>query len=153
MNAKNIVCTLLALVAGCAAALADDLPEVPGIIGITPADAGSCIAVYVPMDEGTALSGILWYNNDGLVVYPEVLVASGVDASPEPVSSAFVVGTDVSGGSSAWSELALSEPTRPRATGSTWCSDCRKVASTRRTAKAAAPASASPRAPTASPAG
>ena len=101
---------LVALVA--AAALADDpaLPETPGIIGMTPVPAGACMAVYVPMAEGTALAGVAWYNNDGSVVFPQVLVASGVAGYPEPVSGAYPVATDVSGVSSGWSELMFSEP-------------------------------------------
>ena len=110
---RKIDLTALALVAlVAAAALADDpeLPETPGIIGMTPVPAGACMAVYVPMAEGTALAGVAWYNNDGSVVFPEVLVASGVAGYPEPVSGAYPVATDVSGVSSGWSELMFSEP-------------------------------------------
>ena len=92
-------------------ALSDEsLPEVPGIIGMQIVEEGSCIAVFVPMNTGDALSGFLWYNNDGLIVYPEILVASGLASGPEPASAAYPVASDVVGQSSAWSTVTFSEP-------------------------------------------
>jgi len=70
----------------------------------------ACLALYIPMAEGTALTGLLWYSNDGTVVFPEVLVASGVAGAPEPVTAAMPVALAVNGESSAWSELEFSEP-------------------------------------------
>jgi len=52
----------------------------------------------------------MWYNNDGSVVFPEVLVASGVAGYPEPAASAFLVATNVCGATSSWSEATFSEP-------------------------------------------
>jgi len=86
------------------------LPEVPGIIGMTPVEEGSCMAVYVPMEPGYALSGVMWYNNDETVVFPEVLVASGVAGIPESAATALLVAAEVSGASLDWSRLDFSEP-------------------------------------------
>ena len=110
-NVSNQAVLLITL-AIAAIAFADEpnVPEVSGIIGMTPVEVGSCMAVYVPMEADRALSGVLWYNNDETVVFPEVLVASGVDGSPEPVSAAYAVADDVSGLSSDWSELVFAEP-------------------------------------------
>lgn len=88
----------------------DGTPIVSGVIGMTPVEEGACLAVYVPMEDTHALSGILWYNNDETVVFPEVLVASGVAGSPEPVSAAYLVAESVSGASLDWSEVTFSEP-------------------------------------------
>jgi hypothetical protein len=103
---------LVVLLTASLAANADppDLPDVPGIIGMSPVPEGACMAIYIPVPAGSALTGLIWYNNDGEVVFPEVLVASGVAGEPEPVSSAYLVAEDVSGESSGWSELEFSEP-------------------------------------------
>jgi len=52
----------------------------------------------------------MWYNNDETTTFPRVLVASGVDGIPEPVTDAYQVAEDVTGLSSDWSELQFSEP-------------------------------------------
>lgn len=112
MNSLRIA--LLALAAGTLASVvvADDppVPVVPGIIGMSPVPEGACIAVFIPMVENTALSGLLWYNNDDTVVFPEVLIASGVPDVPESVETAFLVAQDVAGEASDWSEVTFTEP-------------------------------------------
>jgi len=107
---KLLIAVVTAFAMSVAAYADDQLPEVPGIIGLTPVEEGACIAVFVPMSPGDALEGISWYNNDGSVVFPAILIASGVAGSPEPVAEAFTVAENASGGSSAWSTLEFSEP-------------------------------------------
>ncbi|HOX27251.1 MAG TPA: FlgD immunoglobulin-like domain containing protein [Candidatus Krumholzibacteria bacterium] len=85
-------------------------PEVQGIIGITPVPEGACLGVYVPMAPDRALAGVMWYNNDETVVFPAVMIASGVAGTPEPISAALQVAADVTGVSSGWSELTFTEP-------------------------------------------
>ena len=107
---KLISCLLVLGAVACVSAHADEIPSVSGIIGMTPVEEGACLAVYVPMEENRALAGLLWYNNDETVVFPAVLVASGVAGSPEPISSAYVVAEAVTGASLDWSEVTFSEP-------------------------------------------
>jgi len=83
--------------------------DVPGIIGLDVVEDGACMAVYVPMEQGAALAGIMWYNNDESAVFPQVVVASGQAGYPEPVSEALPVADDVVGVSSGWSTLEFSE--------------------------------------------
>ena len=56
------------------------------------------------------MQSLPWYNNDEQVEFSEVLVASGVAGSPEPVSAAYPVAQGVRGRSSKWSTLEFSEP-------------------------------------------
>ena len=109
-NPRFPLCWLTVLIATVLASSAAAQPAVPGIIGMEPVPDGACMAVYIPMAESTALSGLMWYNNDETVIFPEVLIASGVAGSPEPASSAFPVAQQVTGTSSGWSEVVFSEP-------------------------------------------
>ena len=51
-----------------------------------------------------------WYNNDGSVVFPQILAGTGYASGPGLVADALPVATQVSGGSLAWSEVTFSEP-------------------------------------------
>ena len=84
--------------------------EVDGVIGMTEVVEGSCIAVYTPLPDDLALAGVMWYNNDETVIFPQILVASGVAGYPEPIETAFPVATEVAGESSGWSTIVFSEP-------------------------------------------
>ncbi len=114
MNTRTRLCTAwpgLLLVLGLAAgARGEPTIEIAGVVGMQPVVAGSCLAVYVPIGEEQALAGLAWYNNDGAVVFPRVLVASGDAGYPEPVAEAAVVAANVGGSSSNWSEIDFSQP-------------------------------------------
>ena len=101
---------LMAVLFGVNAHASEDVGDVPGIIGLDVVEEGACMAVYVPMQHGDALAGMMWYNNDELAVFPHVVVASGEAGYPEPVSEALLVGENVAGASSDWSTLSFSEP-------------------------------------------
>jgi hypothetical protein len=83
---------------------------VTGVIGLTPVLEHTCLAAYVPVPEGKALAGVVWYNNDGTATFPRVLVASGSDAGPGQLTTASVEATSVVGASSGLSELTFAEP-------------------------------------------
>jgi len=53
----------LVLLAGTLIAYADppDLPDVPGIIGMSPVPESACMAIYIPVPSGSALTGLMWY--------------------------------------------------------------------------------------------
>jgi hypothetical protein len=83
--------------------------EVLGSLGLEQAQQNSCIAVWVPVGNNMAISGMKWYNNDGTVAFPEVLVQSGTAEYPVALPDAFPVAVNVSGQSGAWSEVSFSE--------------------------------------------
>ena len=109
-----IAAVLLLLLAAAGLARADEpggeLPEVDGVVGFDGPAETSWLAVRVPIPDGHAVSGVVWYNNDGLVVFPAVLVGTGYERGPGDVTEMTVLAEDVSGDSSDWSELAFSEP-------------------------------------------
>lgn len=88
----------------------DEPAAVIGVVGLTPAEEFSCFAVWIKIPEELALNGIIWYNNDSLVSFPEFLVQSGSPECPVSLREAVVVAENVSGQSSAWSEVEFSEP-------------------------------------------
>lgn len=94
------------------AALGGDPADVTidGSIGLDQALANSCIAVWVPLAKNLAISGVTWYNNDGTLEFPEVLVQGGFADRPAAVDGALSVATHVLGSSSGWSEVAFSQP-------------------------------------------
>lgn len=83
---------------------------VAGVIGLTPVLEHTCLAAYVPVPDGKALAGVVWYNNDGALAFPRVLVASGDGAGPGLLAEADLAAAIVSGTSSGSSELAFAEP-------------------------------------------
>jgi len=113
---KNKTLLLLAMVVVLASSgafageKAKTTPEIAGIIGMTPITESSYAAVWIPVGKGEALSGLLWYNNDGGMVFPEVLLASGAADQPALVSNCYLGGENVGGQSSAWSEMQFTEP-------------------------------------------
>ena len=106
-----IFCLFL-LVPGGMSAQASELDdvEISGMVGITPAEANSCIAIWIPVEKDTAISGIKWYNNDATEAFPEVLVQSGTADYPVALAGSNVMAESVFGGSLAWSEVTFSEP-------------------------------------------
>ncbi len=88
----------------------NSLPEVAGIVGMTPVVANSCVAIWIPVPDDQALSGIVWYNNDSLVAFPEILLESGVSQYPVSMAECRQVAENVFGDSSAWSEVTFDEP-------------------------------------------
>jgi hypothetical protein len=83
--------------------------EILGTLGIAQSIENSCIAVWIEVPENSAIAGIRWYNNDGTIAFPEVLVQSGVPNSPVDLPDAVSVSQDVFGDSEAWSEVVFSQ--------------------------------------------
>lgn len=84
--------------------------EIHGTVGLAEAGENSCIAVWVPVADDMAISGIKWYNNDAAVGFPEVLVQSGTAEYPVSLTDALTVAEDVYGVSTGWSGVIFSEP-------------------------------------------
>jgi hypothetical protein len=62
------------------------------------------------MPSGQALAGVRWYNNDELVVFPEILAVVGTEAGPGDITGAVFQAADCSGPSSDWGEVEFAEP-------------------------------------------
>lgn len=102
-----------ALLAGACLAATSGAPsslEVTGVMSVTPVLAHSCIAAWVPMENGQALAGLRWYNNDGTVIFPRLLLAEGAEGSPGALSAAVPIAQTFAGATSAWSEVSFEEP-------------------------------------------
>jgi hypothetical protein len=84
--------------------------EVTGVFGLTPVGEQSYIGMFIPLDAGQALAGLMWYNNDGTVAFPQLLLASGSSDEPVGAAEATLILEDVSGASSDWSEVLFAEP-------------------------------------------
>lgn len=114
LNSVRIVAALF-LLAGPGFVAAQPTVEVSavpilGSMGLARTQESSCIAVWVPVGDKMAITGIKWYNNDGTAVFPEVLVQSGTADYPVALPDAVPVASNVAGQSGAWSEVAFSSP-------------------------------------------
>jgi len=85
---RSTTAALLLLVGICPSGASRAEEPVTGVIGLTPVLEHTCLAAYVPLAEGRALAGVVWYNNDGTAAFPRVLIASGSDAGPGLLTTA-----------------------------------------------------------------
>jgi hypothetical protein len=83
---------------------------IDGVVSLTPVEARSCLAAWLPLPSGQALAGVRWYNNDEQAVFPEVLAVVGTMASPGDITGAVFQAADCAGPSSGWAEVAFAEP-------------------------------------------
>lgn len=83
---------------------------VDGVLSVTPVLEHACLAAEFVLAPGEQLAGLRWYNNDGLVNFPTVLLVSGSEGTAPDVTLASVVLESVTAGSSAWSEVHLDAP-------------------------------------------
>lgn len=86
------------------------MPEIHGIYGLESTGDGAFLAIRINIPDGTALNSILWYNNDGSVIYPTVRVGTGYAHSPGLIDDFLVIAENVQGVTSGWSEVVFSEP-------------------------------------------
>lgn len=91
--------------------------NVQGALGIAHSIQNSCIAVWVEVPDNMAISGIKWYNNDGSIAFPEILVQSGSPNNPVTLPEAISVAQNVRGLSNSWSEVAFSSLVGSRSGG------------------------------------
>ncbi len=87
-----------------------DQVTIEGMVGLDLVDDVGYLAIRVEVPEGQALSGILWYNNDETVVFPHLFAGAGYLDGPDRIENAVVVGQQIIGGSSSWSETIFDEP-------------------------------------------
>ncbi len=89
---------------------APQFPEVQGVMGVIPALENSCIAVWLPIPEGQAVSGLHWFNNDAFTAFPGLYLESGDADQPVALTETVLVAENVSGVSAGWSEVDFLEP-------------------------------------------
>ena len=110
MNARElrkvVICASLMI----AAIANSDDQEINGVFGLEPVPAPTSIAVWVPLEDGQAVTGVRWFNNDELAVFPTVRAMAGLVDRPETLSGAVIVGENVAGSSSAWSTISFPQP-------------------------------------------
>jgi hypothetical protein len=107
---KRSIIAVLCLMGGlCLPGTSQAEEPITGIMGLTPVMDHTCLAAYVPLPEGKALAGVVWYNNDGVLAFPRVLVTSGNEAGPGLLTEAALGAASVIGVSSGLSELAFAE--------------------------------------------
>jgi hypothetical protein len=82
--------------------------DISGVFGLDPMPTGSAIAVWVPLETDESIGGVMWYNNDGSVSFPEILAVAGSSEYPSVLDEAVVVGEEVSGNTMSWSEYTFS---------------------------------------------
>jgi FlgD Ig-like domain len=87
------------------------------VMGLSAVGVSSCIAVWVPLADNEALNGIMWYNNDGTIVFPSILVGCGLEDKPGLMDEMFSVAHNVQGGSVQWSTQEFIEPIASSAGG------------------------------------
>jgi hypothetical protein len=122
MRNPTFILALLVSLVMTSLALADSTGAPPatsidGVIGVTPVGENTCLAVWIPVAQGKALSGLRWYNNDGSVVFPQLLLASDAGEGPGSLKAATAVADSVRGASSTWSEVTFIEPVRSASAG------------------------------------
>ena len=101
---------LAALIMQAPDAFASGDPEVNvlGTLGMSQSFENSCFAIWVPLPDNMSISSMKWYNSDGMVSFPEVLVQGGTPDYPVALPDAFPVATGVVGPSSGWGEVVFS---------------------------------------------
>jgi len=107
-----LICTLIPLSAraGSVGIAPVEPAAVVGVCGVSPVQSRTCIAVEVPMASTEALAGWRWYNNDGTLPFPTVMVLAGEPGTVPSLDGTSVALTTVFGGSSAWSDQSLTAP-------------------------------------------
>lgn len=88
----------------------DETQQIDGWVGLDSSTGHGWLAVQVDYPETMALSGVVWYNNDGNVVFPKVSVAAGNVSGPGNLTEALDVHGPVSGLSSDFSEVLFDQP-------------------------------------------
>ena len=107
MNARRVLNLAVWPMLFFAALAGADESEIHGVFGLVPITDGAALAMWVPLEEGESISGMMWYNNDASQVFPELLAVAGDPEHPSVLQYAVVVGENVSGETLAWSEYSF----------------------------------------------
>ena len=110
LSAICVICIALSQIVLAGNGGDDPNAEVTGVFGFTPVRESTYVSLFVPFDQAHALSGVLWYNNDGTVAFPQLMVGPGYPDGPGSIEEAITVMESVSGLSSGLSEIYFEEP-------------------------------------------
>jgi len=115
LNRIILILSLLLSFTALAAVASDE--EIAGVFGLDPMPENTAVAVWVPLNGGESISGVMWYNNDGSLAIPEILAVAGNADYPSVLNQALSVGEAVSGNTLDWSELSFPTPLASASTG------------------------------------
>lgn len=87
-----------------------DPPTIDGWVGLDSSTGHGWLAVRVDFPATMALSGVVWYNNDRNVVFPEITVSTGHEDGPGSLTESLSVHGPVSGLNSDFSEVIFDQP-------------------------------------------
>lgn len=110
---KQSLATLAATIVSVFATLvpaAHAAQDVVGVFGLSHVSSTTALAVWVPVPEGQAVSGVRWYNSDDTAVFPVLSAVAGVVDAPERLAFAEPMASEVAGSAMGWSEAAFSSP-------------------------------------------
>lgn len=111
MNTKYVLIVLtIGLVCFSAISSTKASEEVLGVFGIKDHGDDTALALWISLDSTQSVAGIRWFNNDSNAAFSEVLAVAGVKGKPGPLGDAILVGADVSGVDSGWSEFIFTQP-------------------------------------------
>lgn len=85
-------------------------PNIVGLLSMEPITDESCAAIWLPIPEGKAVTGVRWFNNDGMIAFPQILLASGEEELVVDLSETVEVATNVTGPAEAWGEFMFDQP-------------------------------------------
>ncbi len=91
--------------------------EVSGIFGVSEVTEPLSIAIWIPLASGESVEGMSWYNNDASAIFPEIKPMAGVVGRPDELKNAVIIGEDIAGRSSSWSEFNFARPIASTANG------------------------------------
>jgi len=80
------------------------------VLGVSPARNGASMGIEIALDNGAALSGLRWFNNDASQVFPKVVIVEGQAGQAPDLTNPGLVLAEVAGVSSGWGELLLESP-------------------------------------------
>jgi FlgD Ig-like domain len=83
---------------------------VDGVLSLSPVGTHSCVAIELQLGGGQAIAGLRWYNNDGNLAFPQVLLLESDGQSAPDLTQTALELTDVRGVSLGWSETSLATP-------------------------------------------
>lgn len=89
---------------------ANSLAQYTKVISVNPATDRACIAIEIPTDGGSSLTGLRWFANDGEQVFPRVVIVEGQAGSPPDLTNPGLILDEVTGVSMQWRELLLDFP-------------------------------------------
>lgn len=105
-----ITAMLVLLVGSITASAMADRPDPDDMLGVSIVHSSTCVAIWIPMASEQALSGVIWYNNDSTVEFPQLLATAGSGDGPGSITNAVEVAGNVQGGSLQWSEWWFQQP-------------------------------------------